>query len=128
MNREDDMSLLEKTWEAKPRTWVFQGGVSIEMELARHWALVMDVRGRTGKFKNMTGPYIEKYITYAEAPDTENDAYMWYWEHRDPVSGEIYPMLDFGKDQSFRVSPGNIRKAELNLSGIALRVGFRFTF
>jgi hypothetical protein len=105
----------QTTWEGTSQAIGFHIGLGMELYLSQRTSFLVDVLGRYGRLRNIKGDLIENGATI-------KDAVLWFCEQG------AYPLIiiDDSPPPAWRYS--SIRKGEVNLSGVSVRVGVKIRF
>jgi len=111
----------------KDQGFGLHGGVGLEFKVAPKIALFLEGRARSCKLNSWKGD-----STYEDSDgftDTDEGS-MWYFELLDQNygSGEWFPGITISTGTPSGPDIRNVRKFEVNLSGISLRTGIRIKF
>jgi hypothetical protein len=126
---ETDFFSYEQSQEfrSKANTFGFQGGMGLELHLSSHFAFVVQAEGRYAMMTSLKGDLAEDESWFlGKRHNEEKDAYLWYLERND--SGHIYSLVSFAKNQPSSAEVTNVRKGELNLSGVTGTAGLKIMF
>jgi hypothetical protein len=126
---ETDFFSYEQTQEfrSKAKPFGFQGGMGLELRLSSHFAFVVQAEGRYVRITSLKGDLAEDESWFlGKRHNEEKDAYLWYLERND--SGHIYSLVSFAKNQPSSAEVTNVRKGELNLSGVTGTAGLKIMF
>jgi len=114
-------------FRSKAKTFGFQGGMGLELHLSSHFAFVVQAEGRYARITSLKGDLAEDESWFlGKRHNEERDAYLWYLERND--SGHIYSLVSFAKNQPSSAEVTNVRKGELNLSGVTGTAGLKIMF
>jgi hypothetical protein len=118
-----------ETWSAKSNTMGFHGGIDLEFGIARNLAFVIGAKGRYAKLTDLTGDLEWDYDTsYGySGSGTEEDLTLWYY-NEEVSGGEEYPFIELSDHKPTASYLSDVRKAEVNLSGIVFQAGIKITF
>ncbi len=119
----------EGTWSAESNALGFHGGINFEFGFTRNFAFVIGAKGRYAKLTDLTGDLEwEGYHSwFGSLSGTEEDQTLWFGTY-ETFSGEEYPRMDFSEDKPTEWWWSDVRKAEINLSGVVFQAGFKITF
>lgn len=126
---ETDFFSYEQSQEfrSKAKTFGLQGGIGLELHLNSHLAFVVQAEGRYARITSLKGGLAEDESWFlGERHNEESDAYLWYAERN--ASGHIYSLVSFAKNQPSSAEVTNVRKGELNLSGVTGTAGLKIMF
>jgi hypothetical protein len=105
----------------------FQGGLSLDWELAPHFALFMGVTGRYAVVDNFLGSWTDVGDgDFWQFSDSGTDHYAWYYDWT--VGSKTYGQLVFQPGQPSGSTTSNARTAKLDLSGVTATFGIRIGF
>jgi len=111
----------------KDQSFGLHGGVGLEFKVAPRIALFLEGRARYCKLKSWNGDG-----TYEDSDgNTVTDVgSLWYFEELDQNygSGEWFPTITVATGPPSGPDIRNVRKFEVNLSGVSLRTGIRIKF
>jgi hypothetical protein len=103
-----------------------QGGLGLNFEITPNIALVADGSFRYGKVSNIKGNWSD--IVNSPSGTTVNsnaEYYLWYYEN---TQGGSYPQIGFyDKNGPTAGSISGARKADINLSGLVILAGIKFS-
>jgi opacity protein-like surface antigen len=128
-NLETDFFSYEQSQEfrSKANTFGLQGGIGLELHLNSHFAFVVQAEGRYARITSLKGDLVEDESWFlGKSHNEERDAYLWYLERN--ASGHIYSQVLFAKNQPASAEVTNVRKGELNLSGVTGTAGLKIMF
>lgn len=113
----------EEKYDVSANGLGFYGGIGFEYNIANNLALVLEVQGRYAR----VNPKGERTSSWWEEPWIKEEGYLYIGERNlmNEGYGKYCPDLIISKSRSSGDEFQNIRKAVLDLSGIALRVGIR---
>lgn len=115
----------EEEGDASSNAFGFHGGVGIQFDLSESVALFFETDGRIANLKNWEGQ--NKYKDYMGA--SESESVEWYYaEEYDSTTRQWYKTVQITEDKPSGSSYRNVRKAEINYSGVVLRLGLKITF
>ncbi len=111
----------------KDQGFGLHGGVGMEFKVAPKIALFLEGRARSCKLSGWKGD--STYLDSDGFRATEEGS-MWYFEELDQNygSGEWFPGMTISTGTPSGPDLRNVRKFEVNLSGISLRTGIRIKF
>lgn len=125
-------STLPDSWSEqeamlKDQSFGFHGGVGLEFKVAPRIALFLEGRARYCTLNSWRGD--STYVDSDGFRDTDEGS-MWYFELLDQNygSGEWFPGITISTGTPSGPDLRNVRKFEVNLSGISLRTGIRIKF
>jgi opacity protein-like surface antigen len=114
----------ENEGSAKDSGFGFQGGLGFEYSLSDSVSLVLEGAGRYVNLKNWDVDNV-----YRDALGTESETgAFWYVEEYEEDTGKYYPNLELSDEEPSDPDYRNVRKVEINLSGIVFKVGVKFSF
>jgi len=115
-------------WSAKSNALGFHGGIDVEFGIAPNLALVIGAKGRYAKLTDLTGDedYEYRESTGYSFSYTLEDITLWFGDYEE--GSKKYPMLGLYEDEPTYSSWSDVRKAEVNLSGIVFQAGIKITF
>lgn len=117
----------EEEAKLKDQNFGVHGGVGLELKVDSRIAIFVEGRARYCKLKSWNGDG-----TYEDSDGfTDTDVgTMWYFEELDQNygSGEWFPAITISTGRPSEPDIRNVRKFEVNLSGISLRTGIRVKF
>jgi len=118
-----------ETWSAKSNAFGFHGGIDLEFGIARNLALVVGAKGRYAKLTDLTGDREYAFDTsYGySGSGTDEDQTLWYY-NEESTSGKEYSFIELSDYKPTSIYISDVRKAEVNLSGIVLQAGIKVTF
>lgn len=122
---QDPLSETE-TFNASDTTLGLQAGLSASWRLSGWLSLIADGFYRTGKISNVKGNWFLSQTT-AEGTETRSNSSYYYWYY-ELTQGSRYSQIGFfdsGGPTGDNVS--NARKGDLNLAGIVVLVGLKFS-
>jgi hypothetical protein len=117
----------EEESDLKDQGFGLHGGVGLEYNIAPKIALFIEGRARYCNLKSWTGNGV--YKDSDGFTDTDLGT-MWYFEELDQNygSGEWFPGVTISDGEPTGSDIRNVRKFEVNLSGVSLRTGIRIKF
>jgi opacity protein-like surface antigen len=117
----------EQKSDFKDQNFGLHGGVGLEYNVAPKIALFIEGRARYCNLKSWNGDGIYKESTGYTGTD---EGTMWYLEELDQNydSGEWLPGITVSRMRPTGSNIRNVRKFEVNLSGVSLRTGIRIKF
>jgi len=135
LNWEDrmDMDILgfsgyfDYTFESVRGALGFQGGVGLEVKIARQLALVWTVLGRYASLSDWKGDWTDKGggdLWSYEENGSEHTA--WYYDLK--YGGTTYPQILFNTDKPTGANYSNVRAAKLSLTGFTTTLGIKLDF
>jgi hypothetical protein len=110
--------------EASDSGWGFHGSLGFDFQVSKSFALFAEASGRYVKLNNWEG---ENTYSAAWGSDTA-DGIFWYAEELHHETGKYYATLLMLPHEPTWAEYRNIRRAEFNFSGYALKLGVRFGF
>ena len=115
-------------WSAKSNSLGFHGGIDLEFGIARNVALVVGAKGRYANLTDLTGTEDYDYnrsngYSYSY---TDEDATLWYGNYKE--GSNYYAQVILSQNKPTGSSWSDVRKAEVNLSGIVFQAGIKITF
>ena len=117
----------EQEGRLKDQGFGLHGGVGLEFKVALKIALFIEGRAKYCKLKSWNGD-----ATYEDSDGNTGDEVgsMWYFEELDQNygSGEWFPGTTIATSPPSGPDIRNVRKFEVNLSGVSLRTGIRIKF
>jgi len=118
-----------ETWSAKSNALGFHGGIDLEFGIARNLAFVIGAKGRYAKLTDLTGDLDYEFDTsYGySGSGTEEDLTLWYF-NEEAIGGKEYPFVVLSEKKPSASYISDVRKAEVNLSGIVFQAGIKVTF
>ena len=114
----------ENETEAKDSGFGFHGAVGFEFDLSKAVALFTEATGRYVQLNNWEG---ENTYSAAWGSDKEK-GFFWYAEKLNHETGKHYATLLMLPHEPTWAEYRNVRKAEFNFSGYALKLGVRVGF
>lgn len=111
-------------WDLSSKVIGFHGGIGFEYTVAKNFALVFEVQGRSARIKKLEGTEILVGDGYSESFYGS----VYYFEKKDIITEKYYSLVGFYKEYpDFLPSPRyrNIRESELDLSGYSFKIGLR---
>jgi hypothetical protein len=105
----------QTTWEGTSQAIGFHVGLGMELYLSQRTSFLVDVLGRYGRLRNIKGDLMENGAT-------TKDAFLWYCEQG------AYPLIIIDDSPPPAWRYGSIRKGEVDLSGVSVRVGVKIKF
>jgi len=122
------LSEEEETWSAKSNAFGFHGGIDLEFGISPNLALVLGAKGRYANLTDLTGDLeweIDTNYGYSDS-GTERDLTLWFGDYE--YTTEKYPRLYLSEDKPSSSWWSDVRKAEVNLSGIVFQAGIKVDF
>jgi hypothetical protein len=119
-----------ETWSAKSNAFGFHGGIDLEFGIAPNLALVVGAKGRYAKLIDLTGDLewqTQTSFGYSDS-GTEEGMTLWFGDYIYIFSAKKYPRLAPRGDEPTSSYWSDVRKAEVNLSGIVFQAGIKITF
>ncbi|MCJ7580039.1 MAG: hypothetical protein MUP98_05840, partial [Candidatus Aminicenantes bacterium] len=96
--------------------------------LGSTFAIFVDGLYRIAKLKDFKGDVNYAYQnSFDKDSSSEQDVTMWYYEFT-TGTGKTFSDFEFAKEKPDYPDVTNVRTAEIDLSGLAARVGFRIKF
>jgi hypothetical protein len=119
-----------EAWSAKSNALGFHGGIDLEFGIARNLAFIVGAKGRYAILTDLTGDLEYEYDTSYGYSDsgTVKDLTLWFGDNQDSPTGKKYPMLALSDSKPSGTLWSNVRKAEVNLSGIVFQAGIKVFF
>jgi opacity protein-like surface antigen len=114
----------ENEGTAKDSGFGFQGGLAFEYSLSDSVSLFLEGAGR---YVNLKSWDVDNVYRNALGTESETGAF-WYVEEYEEDTGKYYPSLELSDDEPSDPDYRNVRKVEINLSGIVFKVGVKFSF
>jgi hypothetical protein len=117
------------TWSAKSNALGFHGGIDLEFGIAPNLALVVGAKGRYAKITDLTGDMewdFDTSVGYSSS-GTEEDLTLWYF-YEEMTAGKEYPLVELSEDKPTGSYLSDVRKGEVNLSGIVFQAGIKVFF
>ena len=130
VRQEQTMFGLPPAWQeddgdATSNAFGFQGGAGFEFGLSESVALFFEMNGRVANLKNWEGR--NKYRDFLGA--SESISTEWFYaEEYDYTTRKWYKSVEIAEDEPTGSSYRNVRKAEVNYSGVVFRLGIKITF
>jgi len=116
-----------QTFHSRKSTWGGQAGIGFEWAFTSFLSLILNVEGRYAIAADIKGDWKKRESWFlGTAQEEASDAFFWYYEQSE--AGRSYPQIGFAKNQPSNSSYFNIRRGEINLSGISLVAGIKITF
>jgi len=117
-------------WSSQSNALGFHGGINFEFGFSSNFAFVIGARGRHVKFTDLTGDLEWEYSDSGgySSSGTDEDQTLWFghWEHY--YTGKEYPRIILTENKPSLSIWSDVRKAEVNLSGIVFQAGIKVTF
>jgi hypothetical protein len=119
-----------ETWSAKSNSLGFHGGINFEFGITSNLAFVIGARGRYAKLTDLTGnlDWIHYDSWSGWISGTEKDQALWFGIHMGTLTNKDYPSMQFSEDNPSYKAYYDVRKAEINLSGVIFQAGIKVTF
>lgn len=125
-------------WEAKSNAVGFHGSLGIDFNLGERIVFFIEGAGRYVKLEDLSGSLAIREIWYgSEENEAYESAFLNYLEYNSYLTDEWYPLVSidengvigsgFNNVPSFN-STRNLRNAEIDLTGVSLRTGFKIRF
>ena len=116
------------TWSAKSNALGLHGGIDLEFGIARNLAFIVGAKGRYVKLTDLSGTGDYDYIRSDgyRYSYTGEDATLWYGNYQE--GSEFYPQVIYSQNKPSSSSWFDVRKAEVNLSGIVFQAGIKVFF
>jgi len=115
------------TFKASRGAVGFQGGLSLDWELAKNFALILGVTGRYAVLDNFHGDWTDTGDgDFWQFSDSGTDHYAWYYDWT--AGSKTYGQLVFQTAQPAGSTTANARMAKLDLSGFTATLGIRIGF
>ncbi|MBD3414888.1 MAG: hypothetical protein GF421_10715 [Candidatus Aminicenantes bacterium] len=117
-------------WNAQSNALGFHGGLNLEFGFSSNMAFVVGARGRLVKFTDLSGDLEWEYSDSWGWSDsgTEKDQTLWFGQFESLYTGIEYPRLAISDTKPAGFWWSDVRKAEINLSGIVFQAGIKLTF
>ncbi|MBD3414890.1 MAG: hypothetical protein GF421_10725 [Candidatus Aminicenantes bacterium] len=117
------------TWSAQSNAFGFHGGLNLEFGFSPNMAFVIGARGRYAKFTDLTGDLEWEYSDSWGWSDsgTERDQTLWFG-NQEMYGGQEYPQVILSDTKPTGSWWSDVRKAEVNLSGIVFQAGIKLIF
>lgn len=111
----------------KDQVFGLHAGVGLEYNVAPRIALFIEGRARQCKLKGLEGD--GNYVDSDGTTVTDTGS-LWYLEELDTNygSGEWFPGITLSRNSPTGAGIRNVRKFEVNLSGVSVRTGIRIRF
>jgi len=104
-----------------------RGGLGLELVLFHGFALVLEAEGRYAVIPEVRGDLTtQESLSGSSAQNTVHNAFLWIYNQSE--GGQTYTRMVLSQNQPFGSSAANIRKGQIDLSGISARAGIKFTF
>ncbi len=116
-----------ETFNASDTTLGVQGGISANWRLSSWLSVVADGFYRTGKCTNIKGNWFLSQTTSLETTTASSSSY-YYWYYEQTVGSRYTRTGFFDASGPSGDDVANARKADLNLSGMVILVGFKLNF
>ncbi len=115
-------------WSAKSNALGFHGGIDLEFSFARNLALVAGAKGRYVKLTDLAGTedYDYNQSDGYSLSSTNEDMTLWYGNYKEGT--KYYPQVVLSQNTPTGPAWSDVRKAEVNLSGIVFQAGIKITF
>jgi hypothetical protein len=113
-----------RMWGGKFSSIGFHGGLGLEFDVFSKVSFVLETVGRYAKMKNKSG--YDRWFVGSEEKRLTKDGILWYQDLYLPTAGKTYPQIVGLERKPDHPHYQNPRKANFDLSGISLRVGFKF--
>lgn len=115
----------EEEGDASSSAFGFHGGLGFEINLSETVALFFETTGRHANLKNWEGH--NRYRDFLGASGSES--VDWYYvEEYDDTTRQWYREIQILEEEPTNSGYRNVRKAEINYSGVVFRLGFKITF
>jgi hypothetical protein len=117
------------SWSAQSNAFGFHGGLNFEFGFSSNMAFVIGARGRYAKFTDLTGDLEWEYSNSLgwSSSGTESDQTLWFGNH-EMYAGQEYPQVVLSDSKPMGSTWSDVRKGEVNLSGIVFQAGIKLTF
>jgi hypothetical protein len=102
----------------------FHGGVGVEYPLSTAFAFFIEAAGRHVSLKDWS---VENNYSTAWESESETGTF-WYAEELDTALGKYYPTLQMHEVRPADPDLRNVRAADLQFSGFALKAGVKISF
>jgi hypothetical protein len=113
-----------RMWGGKFSSIGFNGGLGLEIDVFSKVCLVFEAVGRYAKMKNKSG--YDRWFAGLEERRYTKEGILWYQDLYLPTAGKTYPQIVGLESKPDHPHYQNPRKANFDLSGVSLRVGFKF--
>jgi len=112
-----------REWEidAKANGPGFTGGIGLEYSLIRRISVAVEVFGRACKISGFKGDGAVRR-SYSE-PSSYPDGTLYYYEWKDDLTSDWYGDVNLRTDTPGSATEINVRKAEVDLSGVGVKLG-----
>jgi hypothetical protein len=119
-----------ENWSAQSNALGFHGGLNLEFGFSSNMAFVVGARGRLVKFTDLTGDleWEETSSWGLSNSGTDRDQTLWFGQYESLYTGIEYLRLTISDTKPAGLEWSDVRKAEVNLSGIVFQAGFKITF
>ncbi len=117
------------TWRAKSNEIGFHGGIDFEFGFSSNFAFVIGAMGRYVKFTDLMGDLEWKEHGFGISDSgTEKDQILWFGYNEYLYSKKKYPLITLSENKPTASWWSDVRKAEVDLTGIILQAGIKLTF
>lgn len=117
-------------WSTQPQAFGFHGGVDFEFGFTPNIAFVVGAKGRSVKFTDLTGTleWESTDPTGGSSSGTEENQTLWFGHFKDPNLNAEFEQMSFSEDKPTGSNWSDVRKAEVNLSGLSFQAGIKINF
>ncbi len=115
-----DGSWSHENQEAKGEGFGFQGGMGLELDIAKNIAFVVEGYGRYAKIRDLMG---ERDWSMSFGPSGSRKGGLYYFDLDIPYG--LLPYIEIISGTPGGLNRRNVRKATVNLSGFAMRIGVK---
>ncbi|MDP2915669.1 MAG: hypothetical protein Q8O91_09480 [Candidatus Aminicenantes bacterium] len=117
----------EKTFMAQKMVFGLQTGISLEIKVIPHVAVVLQSEARLAKATYIQGDWTEEESWFlGNRREEGQNGIFWFYDKTD-VNG-TYPQVAFATTQPSDPAFANIRKGTFDLSGLSAAAGIKITF
>ena len=114
-------------FQARKGAFGGQGGIALEFVLGSHAAFFVQAEGRYVALSDVQGDTMEQGSWFlGDWSGDQGKAYLWAYSLAD--AGTTYPQLAVSFSAPAGTGVTNVRKAQIDLSGISLTAGIRIDF